>query len=452
MTAPPSSAPLLASHFEAAFAREEYLGLQLAVRVRVVASAVIALWIPVENSFPQVFIFEAFAVLFALFGFAPLWLYRAGRYERWMRYVFPLLDAALLTTFVFLPNPFEAELVPRQQYLRFGNELYLFPFIAASAFSYSPMVVLWSGICAALVWSIATLWIVLLPDSAAWVPAALFRAMPRAEQTRVLIDPHRVHYGMWGRQVVLFVLTAAGMAVFVRRARRLVVQQAQAERERANLSRYFSPNLVDELAQTDQPLGPTRQQDVAVLFADIVGFTAMAEGMSPGAVIELLRAFHGRMERLVFDHAGTIDKYIGDGIMATFGTPRTSRTDATNAVRCACAMIDAMRAWNAERGSNGAAPVHVGIGLHYGPVVLGDIGGEARLEYTVLGDTVNVASRLERLTREHHVSLVASDAVVAAARVESPDEAGTLFASFVPGPPETLRGRTQPLAVWMLGA
>ena len=439
------------SRLEAAFAREEYLGLRLAARVRAVALVVIAVWIPVENSFPQTLFFEAFVVLFAVFGFAPLWLHHVGRYKRWMRYLFPLLDIALLTTAVFLPNPFEPELVPRQQYLRFGNELYLYLFIMAAAFTYSPAVVMWTGFCSALVWSIATLWIALLPNSSPFVSAATFQALPHDQRTQMLLDPYRIHYGLWGRQVVLFLLTAAGLAVFVRRARRLVAQQAQAERERANLSRYFSPNLVEELARSDEPLGPTRQQDVAVLFADIVGFTAMAERLSPSAVIELLRAYHGRMERLVFDHGGTIDKYIGDALMATFGTPRAGPSDATNALRCARAMVDATAAWNRERAHGGAPAVGVGIGVHYGPVVLGDIGGEARLEYTVVGDTVNVASRLERLTRAQHASIVASDAVVAAARREDGADSGTLLADFTPGPPQTLRGRSEALAVWVLG-
>jgi len=451
MTDSSPAPPAPPARLEAAFAREEYLGLRLAARVRAAALLVIAIWIPIENSFPQLLLFEAFVVLFALLGFAPLWLHHAGRYARWMRYLFPLLDVALLTVAVLLPNPFGPELVPRQQYLRFGNELYLFLFIAAAAFTYSPAVVLWTGVCAALVWSAATLWIVLLPDSSPLLSAAAFSALPPDERTRLLLDPHRVHYGLWGRQVVLFLVTAAALAVFVRRARRLVQQQAQAERERANLSRYFSPNLVEELAQSDQPLGPTRQQEVAVLFADIVGFTAMAERMPPAAVIELLRAYHGRMERLVFDHGGTVDKYIGDGLMATFGTPRTGPADATNALRCARAMLEATAAWNRERARLGAPPVGLGIGVHYGPVVLGDIGGEARLEYAVVGDTVNVASRLERLTRAQSASIVASDAVVAAARREDGADSGALLADFTPGPPQALRGRREPLAVWMLG-
>ena len=228
------------------------------------------------------------------------------------------------------------------------------------------------------------------------------------------------------------------------RARRLVERQAAAERERANLSRYFSPNLVDELAQTDQPLGPTRQQPVAVLFADLVGFTQLAETLPPTEVIALLREFHGRMQAAVFAHGGTVDKYIGDAVMATFGTPRSGPVDATNALAAARAMRDAVAAWNVARQAAGEAAVRVGIGVHYGAVVLGDIGGESRLEFAVLGDAVNVASRLERLTRQLDAVIVASDAVVAQARLEGAGGVG-----LVPGPPQTLRGRTAPVGIWI---
>lgn len=183
-----------------------------------------------------------------------------------------------------LPNPLEPNVPLAQLRLRFGNEIYLFVFIVASAFTYSARLVLWSGFCAAVAWSAATLAAALQPDLVVALPSHAAHADAIARAT----DPHRVSLNVWGRQVVVLALVAAGaLAVLVERARRLVERQAVAERERANLSRYFSPNLVDELAHTDQPLGPTRQQVVAVLFADVVGFTRMAERLAPSAVTPL---------------------------------------------------------------------------------------------------------------------------------------------------------------------
>ena len=132
---------------------------------------------------------------------------------------------------------------------------------------------------------------------------------------------------------------------------------------------------------------------MAVLFVDIVGFTRFASERDPQAVIEILRGFHSRMEAEVFRHGGTLDKYLGDGLMATFGTPFPSDQDAINALRCARAMIDSLARWNAERRAAGEPEIAGSFGLHYGPVVLGDIGAN-RLEFAVIGNTVNVASRL----------------------------------------------------------
>lgn len=433
-----------AARLDAAFAHEELLGLQLAARVRVVALLVLAFSIWLENPFPNYLYFGAYLVVFGILGIAPLWLHRRGRYRRWMRYLFPALDIALLTLAIFVPNPFERDLLPTQMQLRFSNELYFFVFICVSVFSYSPAVILWTGFCVSLVWSVATLTLALLPDTLTILSTASWTAMSDEQKIRFALDPRRVNLGLLVRQIVLFLVTSLTLATFVHRVRRLVARQADAERERANLSRYFSPNLVDELASTDAPLGPVRRQDVGVLFADIVGFTGIAEALPPERVIELLRAHHARLERLVFAHGGTVDKYIGDAVMATFGTPRGSPSDASNALRCARAMLDAP----AVGPGPGLPPVRIGIGLHYGPVVLGDIGGEARLEYAVIGDTVNVASRLERLTRAESVALIASDALVSAVRREAPADLAALLDGLRPGAAQPLRGRSGALGIW----
>src|SRR5262249_25705593 len=197
----------------------------------------------------------------------------------------------------------------------------------------------------------------------------------------------------------------------VRESERL---RAAAERARNNLSRYFSPNLVEMLAARDEPLGAVRRQNVAVLFADIVGFTSMAERMTPEAVVTMLREYHERMTAPIFACGGTIDKYIGDEIFAVFGVPETSIEDAANALKCADLMLAALDCWNTERAARGEQHLAIGIGLNYGPAVLGDVGSEHSFSFTVIGDTVNTASRLQRLTRSLATPLVVGDPLVRA--------------------------------------
>src|SRR5260370_28025689 len=190
----------------------------------------------------------------------------------------------------------------------------------------------------------------------------------------------------------------------------LARQRAAAERARSNLSRYFSPNLVALLADRDEPLGAVRRQTVAVLFVDIVGFTRMSEDLGPEAVVTMLRQFHERMTAQIFACGGTVEKYIGDAIFAVFGLPDPTPEDAANALKCSDLMIVALAGCNIERRQRGEQPLAIGIGLNYGPAVLGDVGSEHSLSFTVIGDTVNTASRLQGLTPSLGTPLVAATA------------------------------------------
>ena len=224
-------------------------------------------------------------------------------------------------------------------------------------------------------------------------------------------------------------------------------ERADAERARANLARYFSPNLVDLLAEQDEPLGPVRRQTVAVLFVDIVGFTRMAEAMTPEAVVAMLREFHQRMASQIFACGGTIEKYIGDEIFAVFGLPSASPHDATNALRCAARMLDELNVWNTKRTEHGEQTLSIGIGINYGPAVMGDVGTEHSLSFTVIGDTVNVASRLQTLTRELKTPLIVANAVVEQINAGQPDQS-TLPIKLTNLGDRELRGRTGTIRIW----
>jgi len=255
-----------------------------------------------------------------------------------------------------------------------------------------------------------------------------------AEKSQYWLKPNFVSLGNLVQDIVMILLVSLIAAVAVLRTNRLIARQLTAERDRANLSRYFSPNMVDELAETDRPLGAVQQQDVAVLFADIVSFTDLSERIGPAQTMDLLREFHSRMAGEIFAHSGTVDKYIGDCVMASFGVPRPGPRDALNALRCAKSMLETLDRWDAERRRAGQEVVELGIGVAYGPAVLGDMGDERRLEFALIGDTVNVASRLEAETRKAGAPVLFDEACVEKARAEAVSENAPL-------PPLVERGR-----------
>jgi adenylate cyclase len=221
-----------------------------------------------------------------------------------------------------------------------------------------------------------------------------------------------------------------------------------AERARNNLSRYFSPNIVELLASRDEPLGAVRRETVAVLFADIVGFTGMAESMAPEEAMAMLREFHSRMTAQIFAHGGTVDKYIGDGIFAVFGVPTANADDAVNALACAEKMLEALEQWNDERKAAGEARLAIGIGLNYGLAVLGDIGSKHSMSFTVIGDTVNTASRLQTLTRALGTPLVISGRLIEALEARPSEIAAGLMSRLQDGGEQVLRGRAGAVHVW----
>jgi adenylate cyclase len=234
----------------------------------------------------------------------------------------------------------------------------------------------------------------------------------------------------------------------IARLREMDRQRMAAERARNNLSRYFSPNIVELLAAQDEPLGAGRRETVAVLFADIVGFTRIAEVMAPEDVLALLREFHTRMTSQIFASGGTIDQYMGDGILAVFGVPAAGSSDAANALSCAEMMLSALERWNDERQARGDARLDIGIGLNYGPVVLGDVGSEHSMSFAVIGDTVNTAARLQALTRSLGTPLVVGDPVVRAAYAMSPAVAPERMGHLEDRGEYSLRGRANPVRLW----
>jgi PAS domain S-box-containing protein len=227
--------------------------------------------------------------------------------------------------------------------------------------------------------------------------------------------------------------------------RRFQAELSDTERRRAVLARHFSPNMVDELMRTGGELDAVRTQPIAVMFADLFGFTALSASMATTDVVGLLRSFHALVEEAVFGNQGTLDKYIGDGVMATFGTPLPGPRDATNALAGARAILKGINRWNREREAAGLRPIRIGIGLHYGEATLGNVGSARRFEHTVVGETVNLASRIEQLTRTLDIALLVSDSLIEAVKREGGHhlldklkEVGT----------HAIRGHKAPITLW----
>ena len=370
--------------------------------------------------------------VFFISGLINYWLAKEGQRPSWFVFATGTLDIVLLTILIVTPNPFAEINQPAAMGLREAGFKYLLIIVCLGALSLSPRLALWLGVAAAICWSAAVMWVVAQPGTIiAQGPA---RDYSYAERMRLSLDPNFVDLVEQTTHIVVILIIAGIVATVVSRARHLADDYTKAERARINLARHFSPNVVDQLASDDEPFGPIRRQDIAVVFADIVGFTAFTEDHQPEQVFEMLREFHRRMEQVVFENRGTVDNYIGDCIMATFGVPRAAPDDAARALRAARAMIASLDDWNRQRSAGGLTPVDIRIGCQFGPVVMGAVGSERNLSFAAVGDTCNVASRMQVMCKELNADICVGAAVIEAAMRAGDHEAIAGFINHGPVP------------------
>jgi adenylate cyclase len=426
-----------------AMSDEQRIGMAIAARGRTIAVLAVGILLPFLNPSWEVLYYEALLVVFLAFGWIRQAIARRGVRipELWL--VLP--ELVLLTVVAALPSPFLAEDVPTAFAFRFDNFAYFYLILALSALAYSWRTIRTIAIAVIVLWLGAVTLVALFGHRVPGLRVAAESAFGQYPRLMDFFDPNKVQLTLRVQEVVVFSLVAAILALKAWRTDVLVARQAELAGERANLSRYFPPNLVDALASRQSGLSRPRTREIAVLFADIVGFTEIAERRSQDEVMALLRAYYAEIERIVFENGGTLDKYLGDGVMATFGTVEPDPGDAPGAVRAAKEIVAAIDALGPP-----AKGIRVSVGVHFGMATIGNVGPARRLEFAVIGDTVNVAKRLETATRDLGCRIVVSDALVQRIRAGAAP-AGPVLDGFSPRAALMLRGRATPINVWVWG-
>ena len=224
-------------------------------------------------------------------------------------------------------------------------------------------------------------------------------------------------------------------------AYRYTIEDKEKRRIKSIFKHYVSEEVVEELLKYpgEIPLGGNRVE-VTVLFADIRGFTALSEKRDPRQVVSILNSYFAVMANIILKNKGTLDKYIGDGILAFFGAPIAREEHAALAVNSAIEMISMLDLLNKELMLD--LPLRIGIGIHSGEAVVGNIGSERKMEYTIIGDTVNTASRVEDITKELQANILITEETFSRLKI---------LDNITPEKEITLRGKTQPIKLYRIG-
>lgn len=427
-------------------AAEELAAQRAATIGRTFAIVLIAVLVTFVAPWPAPLFVYGLLLVFALLGWCAWYVAKSRWGKAWHQYAFVFADFALLAFTLLYPNPFVPFDYPPQFSLRFGPFIYFFVLLAGLAYVYQPRLVLWGGVAGVLCWAIGVGLLLNRPDTV-WERngAANFEDL-----FALIVQPTFIDVAVLAQDLLVLLIAAGLLALAVRRSRKIALRQAALARERENLGRYFPKKTAQMLAERADPFSTPGELKAAVVFADLVAFTSWSERHTPAETIRLLREVHGLLADIVFRHNGTLDKFIGDGLMATFGTPEPSDADAANALEAMVEMAHAFERWKHAGAVGQDRDLRLAIGGHYGPIVVGNIGSRERLEFAVLGDTVNVASRLESATRDVGCHCLASAALVAAAGAGNRRDAPDDRAKLTHHGPLKLRGRSQQIDVYKL--
>ena len=238
------------------------------------------------------------------------------------------------------------------------------------------------------------------------IPQFYFSSDPQTIVSDALVMNKVVFLG----NIQVSVILILGTIWIAWRLEKVTDDAAKQERSSVTLGRYFSPDIRQEIEnESFLDTKSSKEKKVAILFTDIVGFTKLSENMEPNQVLELLSKYQTKMVDAIFANGGTVDKFIGDSVMATFGTPVSRGNDAQNALNCAKQMQLVMDKWDSDMSLPSNLKIKHRSGIHYGNCFAGNAGSDQRVEYTVIGDAVNLASRICEACKEVGCSLLISD-------------------------------------------
>jgi adenylate cyclase len=190
-----------------------------------------------------------------------------------------------------------------------------------------------------------------------------------------------------------------------------VIAQSKEQKIRNIFQKYVPKDVIDQYFRSPESMLIGEDRILAVLFSDVRSFTALSENMLPNEVVESLNTYFGMMVEIIMNHRGIVDKYMGDAIMAFYGAPVRHRDEAYQAVQSGFEMLEALKEFNLWQANKNRPPFRIGIGINYGVVTVGNIGSEKKMDYTVIGDMVNLASRLEGLTKIYREQMIVSESV-----------------------------------------
>ncbi|MCG8494153.1 MAG: adenylate/guanylate cyclase domain-containing protein [Sneathiellales bacterium] len=406
-----STQEIKARNIDETFLEAEQAGLRLAIKGRLIALLFIGSFMVLTRLGNLAL---AFDLLVAVIGFSLLGVlhYRliGSRYDRpWTKYVFVTIDFAILSYLIATQPIFDTVDVP--QVIMFRNTVFPFYFVVLgmAAFGLSQWLVLWAGFAGVVGWYGAFLFAIKdMPIRFQWTDIG---STPTTEKfVSIFLSPNFVGYGSRVQESLLFLVTALLISVVIWRARQTVYRQLELDDERQTISEVFAQYVPKKIADSliaDRGLLEPVEREATVLFLDIAGFTALTERSGARQTVAILNDFFEQATTVITSHQGVVTQFIGDAVMATFNIPVEDEDHRENAIKAATEILALT-----ETAAFAGEKLSARIGLCTGPVVGGSVGGGGRQTYTVYGNTVNLASRLEALNKSHGTTLLVAETTV----------------------------------------